>query len=202
MNKRPSFLLGLVALVLLSACASQPDTRVDPVAGGVYSGDDSEYTTTAVMEIFKKTNNSLSHNSELALAVGGVISNSLRDIEVNVAYPTTLENEFTSRGNIDMVREGVEVARKENKNYVLFLDIQTHKRRKTVDGDRVVNAIIDAWLVDAENKKLVFKLSQKGSKVVGEDARIAEVNDAIRELLLSASETLGKEASRLFDAYL
>jgi hypothetical protein len=202
MNKKPLLFLGLVALFMLSACASQPDTRIDPTAGGVYSDSDSGYTTTAVMEIFKKTNNSLSHNAAMAVDVGGVISNALRSVKVNVAYPSFVDSEFKARGNIDMVKEGVAVARKENKNFVLFLDIQTHKRRKTVDGDRIANAIIDAWLVDAENEKLVFKLSQKGSKLVDEDARLTEINDSLRELLLSASEELGKEASRLFEAYL
>ena len=202
MNKLTLYLSFVMALFMFSACASQPKSTVKADSTVIYADEDSGYKATVVMEFFKKTNKSITHNSELAVVVGGKISNALKDINVNIDYPSVVTSEFTSRGDIDMIKEGVLVAKREKKNLVFFMDVQIYKRMKTLDGDRIINVSIDSWLVDASKKKLVFRLLKKGSKVVGSDASLAEVDDAVRGALIYAANALGKETSRLLKDYL
>ena len=202
MNKLTLYLSFVMALFMFSACSSQPKPTVKADSTVIYADEDSGYKATAVMEFFKKTNKSITHNSELAVVVGGKISNALKDINVNIDYPSVVTSEFTSRGDIDMIKEGVLVAKREKKNLVFFMDVQIHKRMKTLAGDRIINASINSWLVDASKKKLVFRLLKKGSKVVGSDASLAEVDDAVREALIYAANALGEETSRLLKDYL
>jgi hypothetical protein len=131
-----------------------------------------------------------------------IYADDLKDINVNIDYPSVVTSEFTSRGDIDMIKEGALVAKREKKNLVFFMDVQIHKRMETLDGDRIINASINSWLVDASKKKLVFRLLKKGSKVVGSDASLAEVDDAVREALIYAANALGEETSRLLKDYL
>ena len=202
MNKLTLYLSFVMALFMFSACASQPKSTVKADSTVIYADEDSGYKATAVMEFFKKTNKSITHNSELAVVVGGKISNALKDINVNIDYPSVVTSEFTSRGDIDMIKEGALVAKREKKNLVFFMDVQIHKRMETLDGDRIINASINSWLVDASKKKLGFRLLKKGSKVVGSDASLAEVDDAVRGALIYAANALGEETSRLLKDYL
>ena len=202
MNKLTLYLSFVMALFMFSACASQPKSTVKADSTVIYADEDSGYKATVVMEFFKKTNKSITHNSELAVVVGGKISNALKDINVNIDYPSVVTSEFTSRGDIDMIKEGALVAKREKKNLVFFMDVQIHKRMETLDGDRIINTSINSWLVDASKKKLVFRILKKGSKVVGSDASLAEVDDAVRGALIYAANALGKETSRLLKDYL
>ena len=202
MNKLTLYLSFVMALFMFSACASQPKSTVKADSTVIYADEDSGYKATVVMEFFKKTNKSITHNSELVVVVGGKISNALKDINVNIDYPSVVTSEFTSRGDIDMIKEGALVAKREKKNLVFFMDVQIHKRMKNLAGDRIINASINSWLVDASKKKLVFRLLKKGSKVVGSDASLAEVDDAVRGALIYAANALGEETSRLLKDYL
>ena len=202
MNKLTLYLSFVMALFMFSACASQPKSTVKADSTVIYADEDSGYKATVVMEFFKKTNKSITHNSELAVVVGGKISNALKDINVNIDYPSVVTSEFTSRGDIDMIKEGALVAKREKKNLVFFMDVQIHKRMETLDGDRIINTSINSWLVDASKKKLVFRILKKGSKVVGSDASLAEVDDAVREAVIYAANALGEETSRLLKDYL
>ena len=101
-----------------------------------------------------------------------------------------------------MIKEGALVAKREKKNLVFFMDVQIHKRMETLDGDRIINTSINSWLVDASKKKLVFRILKKGAKVVGSDASLAEVDDAVRGALIYAANALGEETSRLLKDYL
>ncbi len=202
MNKLTLYLSFVMALFMFSACASQPKSTVKADSTVIYADEDSGYKATVVMEFFKKTNKSITHNSELAVVVGGKISNALKDINVNIDYPSVVTSEFTSRGDIDMIKEGALVAKREKKNLVFFMDVQIHKRMETLDGDRIINTSINSWLVDASKKKLVFRILKKGSKVVGSDASLAEVDDAVRGALIYAANALGEETSRLLKDYL
>ena len=202
MNKLTLYLSFVMALFVFSACASQPKSTVKADSTVIYADEGSGYKATVVMEFFKKTNKSITHNSELAVVVGGKISNALKDINVNIDYPSVVTSEFTSRGDIDMIKEGALLAKREKKNLVFFMDVQIHKRMKNLAGDRIINASINSWLVDASKKKLVFRLLKKGSKVVGSDASLAEVDDAVREALIYAANALGEETNRLLKDYL
>ncbi len=188
-------LLSVVGLLMLSACTTHSPGQVE-------IPQDPGYRTAAVLEVFKKTNSSLSHSSEWAVEAGNIVSKQLWDIGVNVLYPPVVTDEFTARGSINMVSEGMAVASRERRPFVLFLDIQTHKRNKAQNGNRILVARVDSWLVDANRGKLVFRHARQGSTEVHGDAGLAEVNGALRQLVMDVVNDFGVEASGLFDDYL
>ncbi|MBI5187446.1 MAG: hypothetical protein HZA01_17205 [Nitrospinae bacterium] len=202
--KKMSLCAAAIAALLASGCASKHPiaTATDKTAAGIYTDKDSFDRAAAVMEFYKRTNQSLSHNSDLALAVGGEITNALREILINVAYPSVVASEFTARGEIDMINEGVRVSKREKRNIVLFLDIQVRKRGKTGEGDKNVNVSIDSWAIDAKKKKIIAKLSKEGYREMGPDARLADVDLAVRETLIDTAREIGREISRLLNDYL
>lgn len=202
--KKTSLCAALIAVFLASGCATKAPVKTETgvETGGVYSDKDTGYKTTAVMEFYKRTNMSVSHNSSLALAVGSEVSNALREFRINIAYPSVVNSEFTSRGEIDMVNEGVRVAKMEKRDLVLFLDVQVQKRGRTGEGDRNINVSIDSWAVDARNKKLVLRLSKVGSRVMETGANLADVEKGIRETLIDKAREMGEEVGKLLEAYL
>lgn len=198
------FLIVLsITVFVISGCATtQEKTKADDKSAGVYTGQDTRYKTTAVMEFYKKTNNSISHSSDLAMVVGSEISNALKEINVNIAFPSVVFSEFTARGEINMINEGVRIAKQEKKDLVLFLDVQTSKRGKINNKKKLVDVSISAWIIDAKQKKIVFKLSEKGSKTLKKDAGKSDMDNAVRETLIDTANVIGKEISRLLSDYL
>lgn len=204
--KKMSLCVVAIAVLLASGCATKPAppvaTTTDTEKSGVYSDKEGGYKTTAVMEFYKRTTMSVSHDSGLALAVGSEVSNILRNFRINIAYPSVVTSEFTSRGEIDMVNEGVRVAKVEKKDLVLFLDVQVRKRGKTGEAGRNINVSIDSWAVDARNKKLVLRLSREGSRVMESGARLSDMDQAVRETLIETARDMGEEVGRLLQDYL
>lgn len=198
------FLIVLsITVFVISGCAgTQVKTKADDTSGGIYTGEDTRYKVTALMEFYKRTNKSISHNSDLAMVVGSEISNALKDINVNIAFPSVVASEFTSRGEINMIREGVRIARLENKDLVLFLDVQINKRGRASGGKRLVEVSIDAWAIDVKQEKIIFKLSKKGDKTLRQDAGKSAIDRAVREAAIETANELGTETSRLLSRYL
>lgn len=192
-----------IAVLLVSGCATKPiATTTDKTAAGIYTDKDSPHRAAAVMEFYKRTDQSISHNSDLALAAASEVTNILRGIRVNVVFPSAVPGEFTARGNIDMVKEGVRISKEEKKDLVLFLDVQIRKRGRTEEDGRKILVSIDAWTVDAKKKKLILQLSREGSRAMEPGARLADVETAVRETVINTAKEIGSEIGRLLNDYL